>query len=258
MKVAIVGYPNVGKSSLVNRLTGSREAVVHERPGVTRDRHELSCEWNGRRFTLIDTGGMDFADEDALGGSIREQAAAGIAEAAVAVLVVDAPGVRRWVRAGLWLSLAGDVFLMWPQGFLPGLVSFLLAHLAYIVAFTRGLRFAARWQPFALYGAVAALLLARLWPGIPAPLQAPVVAYVACLASMAAQAGALWLAARGGLDAPLARRAAIGGLLFMTSDALLAFNKFDAPLPLASVWILATYWTAQVLIAASMRGRSPQ
>lgn len=170
----------------------------------------------------------------------------------------DAPGVRRWVRAGLWLSLAGDVFLMWPQGFLPGLVSFLLAHLAYIVAFTRSLRFAARWQPFALYGAVAALLLAQLWPGIPAPLQAPVVAYVACLASMAAQAGALWLAARGGPDAPLARRAAIGGLLFMTSDALLAFNKFDAPLPLASVWILATYWTAQVLIAASMRGRSPQ
>ena len=49
MKVAVVGYPNVGKSSLVNRLTGSREAVVHERPGVTRDRKELDCEWNGRR-----------------------------------------------------------------------------------------------------------------------------------------------------------------------------------------------------------------
>ncbi|MDQ6818097.1 MAG: 50S ribosome-binding GTPase, partial [Actinomycetota bacterium] len=48
MKVAIVGYPNVGKSSLVNRLTGSREAVVHERPGVTRDRKELRTEWNGR------------------------------------------------------------------------------------------------------------------------------------------------------------------------------------------------------------------
>ena len=60
-KVAIVGYPNVGKSSLVNRLTGSREAVVHERPGVTRDRNEIDCEWNGRRFTLIDTGGMDLA-----------------------------------------------------------------------------------------------------------------------------------------------------------------------------------------------------
>ncbi len=49
LKVAIVGYPNVGKSSLINRLTGTREAVVHERPGITRDRKELDCEWNGRR-----------------------------------------------------------------------------------------------------------------------------------------------------------------------------------------------------------------
>ncbi len=97
MKVAIVGYPNVGKSSLINRLTGTREAVVHERPGVTRDRKELECEWNGRRFTLIDTGGVDFEDQDPLAGSIREQARAGIADAAVAVLVVDA---RAGVRAG--------------------------------------------------------------------------------------------------------------------------------------------------------------
>jgi GTP-binding protein len=97
LKVAIVGYPNVGKSSLINRLTGGREAVVHERPGVTRDRKELDCEWNGRRFKLIDTGGVDFEDEDPLAGSIREQARAGIAEAEVAVLVVDA---RAGVRPG--------------------------------------------------------------------------------------------------------------------------------------------------------------
>jgi GTP-binding protein len=97
MKIAIVGYPNVGKSSLINRLTGTREAVVHERPGVTRDRKELECEWNGRRFTLIDTGGVDFEDQDPLAGSIREQARAGIADAEVAVLVVDA---RAGVRAG--------------------------------------------------------------------------------------------------------------------------------------------------------------
>ena len=51
-KVAIVGYPNVGKSSLVNRLSGTREAVVHENPGITRDRKEIDCEWNGRKFTL--------------------------------------------------------------------------------------------------------------------------------------------------------------------------------------------------------------
>ncbi len=97
MKVAVLGYPNVGKSSLVNRLTGSREAVVHERPGVTRDRNELVCEWNGRTFTLIDTGGIDLSDEDPLAGSIREQAAAGLADAEVALLVVDA---RAGVRPG--------------------------------------------------------------------------------------------------------------------------------------------------------------
>jgi GTP-binding protein len=97
MKVAIVGYPNVGKSSLINRLTGTREAVVHERSGITRDRKELDCEWNGRQFTLIDTGGIDFEDEDPLAGSIRDQARAGIADAQVAVLVVDA---RAGVRPG--------------------------------------------------------------------------------------------------------------------------------------------------------------
>jgi GTPase len=97
LKVAVVGYPNVGKSSLVNRLSGAREAVVHERPGVTRDRNEVECEWSGRRFKLVDTGGVDFLDEDPLAGSIREQARAGLAEAQVAVLVVDA---RAGVRAG--------------------------------------------------------------------------------------------------------------------------------------------------------------
>jgi GTP-binding protein len=94
-KVAIVGYPNVGKSSLVNRLAGSREAVVHERPGITRDRNEIECEWGGRTFTLIDTGGVDFQDEDPLSGSIREQARAGLADAQVAVLVVDAKAGTR-------------------------------------------------------------------------------------------------------------------------------------------------------------------
>jgi GTP-binding protein len=95
--VAIVGYPNVGKSSLVNRLSGSRTAVVHERPGVTRDRNEIVTEWNGRRFTLVDTGGMDERDLDPIAGSIREQAQAALSDAQAAVLVIDA---RAGVRPG--------------------------------------------------------------------------------------------------------------------------------------------------------------
>jgi GTPase len=94
MKVAVVGYPNVGKSSLVNRLTGSREAVVHEQPGVTRDRKEIETDWNGRRLTLIDTGGVDLDDRDSLSQQIQEQARAALADARVVVFVVDA-------RAGL-------------------------------------------------------------------------------------------------------------------------------------------------------------
>jgi GTP-binding protein len=97
MKVAVVGYPNVGKSSLVNRLTQSREAVVHERPGITRDRKELQTDWNGRSFTLIDTGGVDLDDEDPLAVSIQDQARAALADAQVALLVVDA---RAGVRPG--------------------------------------------------------------------------------------------------------------------------------------------------------------
>ncbi|HEY4830876.1 MAG TPA: ribosome biogenesis GTPase Der [Solirubrobacteraceae bacterium] len=94
MKVAIVGYPNVGKSSLVNRLTESREAVVHERPGVTRDRKELRTDWNGRSLTLIDTGGVDLDDRAELASQVHDQVRAALADADVAVLVVDA-------RAGL-------------------------------------------------------------------------------------------------------------------------------------------------------------
>ena len=97
MKIAVVGYPNVGKSSLVNRLTQSREAVVHERAGITRDRKELATDWNGRRFTLIDTGGVDLGDEDPLAVSIQDQAREALADAQVALLVVDA---RAGVRPG--------------------------------------------------------------------------------------------------------------------------------------------------------------
>ncbi len=97
MKIAIVGYPNVGKSSLVNRLTESREAVVHETPGVTRDRKELRTDWNGRPLTLVDTGGVDLEDRDTLARQIQDQARAALADADAAVLVVDA---KAGLRAG--------------------------------------------------------------------------------------------------------------------------------------------------------------
>jgi GTP-binding protein len=88
--VAIVGYPNVGKSTLVNRLTETRAAVVHETPGVTRDRKELLCEWSGTTFRLIDTGGVDRADMGPFGPQIREQARQAVEEADLVLLVVDA------------------------------------------------------------------------------------------------------------------------------------------------------------------------
>jgi GTP-binding protein len=88
--VAIVGFPNVGKSTLVNRLTESRAAVVHEAPGVTRDRKELVADWNGRRFRLIDTGGVDIVDPSPITRSVAEQARAAIAEADLVLFVTDA------------------------------------------------------------------------------------------------------------------------------------------------------------------------
>lgn len=166
----------------------------------------------------------------------------------------DEPPARRWILAGLVLSLAGDVALLWPkEGFLPGLIAFLLAHLAYIAAFASRARLLSRPAPFLLYAAVAALVLASLWPGVPAGLRVPVLLYVVCLAAMAAQAAAVWLATRGTPAARGAWSAAIGGALFVLSDALLATNKFAGPMPLASLWVLGSYWAAQWCIAGSLR-----
>jgi GTPase len=88
--VAIVGFPNVGKSTLVNRLTESRAAVVHETPGVTRDRKELLAEWAGKRFVVIDTGGVDVADRSPITRAVAEQAREAVAEADLVLFVVDA------------------------------------------------------------------------------------------------------------------------------------------------------------------------
>ena len=88
--VAIVGFPNVGKSTLVNRLTASRQAVVHETHGTTRDRKELVVEWNGKQFLVIDTGGVDIADPHPITRQVAEQARAAIGEADLVLFLVDA------------------------------------------------------------------------------------------------------------------------------------------------------------------------
>jgi GTPase len=95
--VAVVGFPNVGKSTLINRLAGGREAVTHAEPGVTRDRKRVRCEWNGVAFELLDTGGIDLDDESELARDVQRQAQLGIAEADAVLLVVDG---RAGVRAG--------------------------------------------------------------------------------------------------------------------------------------------------------------
>ncbi|TAK52589.1 MAG: GTP-binding protein, partial [Bacteroidetes bacterium] len=88
--VAIVGRPNVGKSTLFNRLLGARHAIVHDEPGVTRDRVYSIVEWTGKTFTLIDTGGFVPRSEDLFEQAIREQATIAIQEADVVLFVVDA------------------------------------------------------------------------------------------------------------------------------------------------------------------------
>lgn len=88
--LAIVGRPNVGKSTLFNRLVGGRDAIVHDEPGVTRDRHYASAEWAGKSFTLIDTGGFVPDSDDVFEQAIREQAQIAIAEASAVMFVVDA------------------------------------------------------------------------------------------------------------------------------------------------------------------------
>src|SRR6185436_11772083 len=87
--VAIVGRPNVGKSTLFNRLTETRKAIVDEQSGVTRDRHYGFCEWNGRKFSVIDTGGYVRGSEDVFEEEIRRQVEFALEEANLVLFVVD-------------------------------------------------------------------------------------------------------------------------------------------------------------------------
>lgn len=153
-----------------------------------------------------------------------------------------------WIAIGLFFSLLGDIALLRPaQYFLPGLVSFLFAHVSYLVAFTRDTRFPARLSIWFFYLGVAAALYLFLLPGLPAALQLPVAVYSILLLSMAGQAMGRYFV-RHSLSA---RLAALGALLFMLSDMLLSIDQFHAPLPGASLFILAPYFLGQGLIALS-------
>jgi uncharacterized membrane protein YhhN len=164
---------------------------------------------------------------------------------------------RTAVLAGLLLSVLGDVFLMLPplangpDWFVFGLGSFLVAHVAYLVAFcSRAKLFAKAW-PFVVYAAIALAVAAILWPHLPGELQLPVGVYVLLLSAMAAQSAAVWARLRDGASGT----AALGGAFFVASDATLAIDRFVAPFPVAVVIVLATYWTAQLLIGLSVRRR---
>jgi GTP-binding protein len=113
--VAIVGRPNVGKSTLFNRITRSRQAIVGDEPGITRDRNYAVAEWRGRPFELVDTGGLLPGDEEVMARSIYEQAGVALGQAAQVVLVVDGRGeitaadrdlAQRLLRLGKPLALA--------------------------------------------------------------------------------------------------------------------------------------------------------
>jgi len=167
-------------------------------------------------------------------------------------LPAEDPHYRRWVVIGLLWSTLGDVLLMLPwDWFLYGLLAFLVAHLSYLVAFSRRARIGARRAPFVLYALIAVAILAWLWPGIPAPMRVPVIVYVLALGSMAAQAAAIWLIRRDAASAC----AAIGAALFLASDSMIAIHRFGAPFEASRLLILASYWVAQWLIARSLMAR---
>lgn len=173
---------------------------------------------------------------------------------------VVSPRYRRAVAWGLVFSLAGDVLLMLPQGlFLGGLVAFLLAHLCFIAALWPGGGARANALALLAYAALAAVDLGLLWPHVPGDMRLPVLAYVSVLVLMAVlAAGRAWALRADAVLAAPARLAALGGALFVLSDSLLAWNRFHGPLPLALLWVLATYYASLWCIALSVARRTGQ
>jgi alkylglycerol monooxygenase len=153
--------------------------------------------------------------------------------------------------AALVFSLAGDVFLMLPGNtFIPGLGSFLVAHLFYIALFRQGQGWFPSRRALLVVPLVGAVMYGIVWGGLGNPvLQIAVAAYVSVISLMAAQA-----IGRATVQGDAAARwVALGACVFMVSDSLIAINKFVTPIPLASLWILATYYCAQLLIVHNAR-----
>ena len=156
------------------------------------------------------------------------------------------PFYRQAIIAGLLCSLAGDIFLMLPDRFIPGLVSFLCAHVFYIAAFayeSGGALSFWTFVPFLIYGG---LMLRVLWPHL-GKLKPAVLVYVAAILAMGwTAAGRRLLTEQSG-----SLLAFVGALLFIASDSVLALDKFRRPFRSAQLLILLTYFAAQWLIALS-------
>jgi len=157
------------------------------------------------------------------------------------------PAYQTLIIVGLIFCLGGDVFLMLPERFfLPGLVSFLTGHIFYIVAFVVSVGFLFSWwlAPLAVYGVI---IYAVLHPHL-GKMRLPVIAYVITILLMAWQALARWEL----LASTPALLAALGAVLFVISDSVLALDRFRARFRSARVIVLTTYWLAQWFIAYSL------
>jgi sterol desaturase/sphingolipid hydroxylase (fatty acid hydroxylase superfamily)/uncharacterized membrane protein YhhN len=151
----------------------------------------------------------------------------------------------------LVFSLAGDVFLMLPGNyFIPGLAAFLVAHVFYIALFRQGQGWFPSKRALLAVLAVGTVMYSIIWGGLKDPvLKGAVAAYVGVISMMAAQA----IGRATALRDPASARVALGACVFMVSDSLIAINKFVTPVELSSLWILATYYAAQMLIMHNAR-----
>jgi uncharacterized membrane protein YhhN len=157
-------------------------------------------------------------------------------------------GFYRWaILAGLVFSMIGDIFLIDPQNyFIQGLGSFFIAHLCYILAFVK---MSKRFNPVSLLAFIIGFIIfLSVSNGVPEIIKIPVIAYTLAISTMLCLAFNFWLTTRSNQ----AVFAVIGAILFVTSDSIIAFNRFSYQFYLAKIFILVTYFTAQWLIARSV------